>query len=137
MALTTDGKRTFRVDRITGAALVDGPVERPPSFKLELAWEEVVADVQALRLKSTVTAIVEPDVVRPLRWYFGTGMEILGRQDDGRLNVRLAAHGDEAMAAQIAGFGGRIQLIDAPSAVLDHLARIARELSASYPTPAS
>ncbi len=137
MALTDDGKRTFRVDRIRSADLLDGPVERPDAFRLDEAWDEVVADVQALRLKSVVTAVVEAEVVRPLQWYFGTGMEILDRHDDGRLTVRLAAHGEEAMAAQVAGFGHRVQLLDASSGVIDHLRRIGVELSATYPAPVS
>ncbi len=132
VTLTDDGKRTFRVDRIRAARPVDGPVERPPSFELDAAWQEVVADVQALRLQSVATAVVEPDVVRPLQWYFGTGMEILDRGDDGRLTVRLAAHGDIALAAQIAGFGRRVNLVDAAPGVVEHLRRIGGELSALY-----
>lgn len=133
MALTDDGKRTFRVDRIRAARPTDGPVERPPSFELDAAWEEVVADVQALRLKTVATARVQPDAVRPLKWYFGTGMQILDRADDGCLTVRLAAHADVAMAAQIAGFGERVRLVDAPDGVVEHLRRIGRELSDLYP----
>jgi len=135
MALTEEGKRTFRVDRIRDAAPIDGAIERPPSFELDSEWEEVVADVQALRLQTVVSASVDPDVVRPLGWYFGTGMEILSRSDDGSLTVRLAAHGDVAMAAQIAGFGQRVRLIDPPDAVVDNLCRIGDELSTLYPPP--
>ncbi len=133
LALTDEGKRTFRVDRVLDARTIDGPIERPDSFELDLAWDEVVADVQALRLKTVATALIEPEVVRPLQWYFGTGMEILDRSDDGRLNIRLAAHGDLVMAAQLAGFGGQVTLLDCPAGVLDHLRRIGSELSARYP----
>ena len=132
MALTDDGRRTFRVDRLRGAVPIDGAFQRPSSFQLEQEWEEVVANVEAMRIKSVAEALVDPDIVRPLQWYFGTSMEVHDRADDGRLRVRLAANGHYALAAQIAGFGYRVELIDAPAEVVGHMERIAAELASVY-----
>ncbi len=132
MALTEQGKRTFRVDRIRSAVPIDGPVERPPSYELDDEWEAVLADVAALRVKSVVTAVVEADAMRPLQWLFGTGLEILDRGDDGRITVRLATHDDAAMAGQLAGLGKRVRLTEAPDGVVANLRRLASELSGLY-----
>ena len=132
LAFTDDGKRTFRVDRINKAQVIDGHVERPDSFNIGTEWSDIIDNVQSIRLTCEVEALIDPDMAWALRWQFGTSLDILGRSNDDRLHVRLAAHHDKAMAAQIAGFGSSVELIDAPDELAAILARTGRHLVERY-----
>lgn len=132
MASTDDGRRTFRVDRIRTAEVLDGQVERPARFELDDEWAEVITNIQDIRLQLKVEAIVEQSVIRPLGWVFGSGLEVLERLDKGRLRVMLASHGAAAMAGQTAGFGRAVTFIDPPAELATEMARISTELTEMY-----
>lgn len=132
LALTDHGKRTFRVDRLDDVAVIDGRVERPASFDIDTEWRDVLENVQSIRLTCQVEALIDPDMAWALRWLFGTSLDVVGHSNDDRLHVRLAAHHNEAMAAQIAGFGASVELLDPPEDLVDILARTGQTLVERY-----
>jgi predicted DNA-binding transcriptional regulator YafY len=85
---------------------------RPKGFDLARTWA------------STVEATEQRE-----RW--GTDLTVLAEEEDRRVLVELAAAMPEMIAAQLAGWGARIDVI-APDAVREHLARIGAELAERY-----
>ncbi len=132
LALTDDGQRTFRVDRIDHLAVLDGQVERPDTFDIDSEWRDVIDNVQAIRMTSQVEALVNPDMIWPVRWLFGTSLDILGRTEDDRFHVRLSALHDDAMAGLIAGFSASVELINPSEELSSILARTGQALVQRY-----
>jgi predicted DNA-binding transcriptional regulator YafY len=131
LAQTAAGLRTFRVGRVTSVEPTGEPVQRPPDFDLEQAWKAVVARVDELRSPVQVAAVVDPDILPMLRWVLDRRVRIGAAGGDGRVAVTIVGPHVEAIAGQIAGFGGRIEVLS-PVEVRDRLAGIGRELAATY-----
>jgi hypothetical protein len=134
LAGTDDGRRTFRVDRMTDVVVTGLPAERPADFDLPSAWAEVVSEVEQRRSLLTATALVEARWVPILRTQFGRHCEVDRPAEDGRLGVRLTAPTARDVARQLAGWGVLVE-VTGPEAVRHELARIGAELTAYYDTP--
>lgn len=61
----------------------------------------------------------------------GTRVRVGPSGPDSRTEVERRGHSPRSLAAEPAGFGGSIEVLDPPE-VRDHLAGIARELAAMY-----
>ena len=133
VADTEAGLRTFRVDRMTSVEPNGERVVRPSGFDLAEAWKLITDQVDQKRAPLRATALVSADLVWDLRHMFGTRVRIGPTIDDGRVEVELRGQGDWSLAAEIAGFGSRIEVLDPPE-VRAHLARIAAELAHTYGT---
>lgn len=131
IAGTDDGLRTFRVDRVSGVDPTGEPVSRPDDFDLRRAWEGIVATVDVLRSPVHLEARVDRDAVSILRWMFDRQVEVGQPGPDGRHPVTIRGQDPEIMAAQLAGLGGRVEVV-APTVARDRLARIGAELRATY-----
>ncbi len=131
VAATDTGLRTFRVDRVSGLEATGEPVVRPADFDLQQAWEEIVATVDVLRSPVRVDALVDPDVLPVLRWIFERQLDIGLPLSDGRLPVSVGGQNPEVIAAQLAGFGGKVE-VRAPALARAYLARVGTELGALY-----
>ena len=130
---TNDGEvRTYRVDRVRSAERIDAPVDTPDGFDLDSEWRAIVERVEDLRIRVRATALVEAWAMGPLRWFFGIHVRVTETRPDGRLLVEIGAQSPKAMAGQIAGLGAAVELVDAPSEVLDEMRRIATELAGRY-----
>ncbi len=135
VAGTTAGRRTFRVDRMSGVAVTGETFERPAGLDLPGAWDEVVGAVE--RRRSSVTASVRAPsrLVPVLRDRFGRHCTVGGGPDgDGRVVLRVAAHTARSLAEQLAGFGGAVEVLDAP-AVRAELAALGAELVTRHGSP--
>ena len=128
---TDDGLRTFRVGRVTAVEQTGEAVVRPDGFDLTETWQHVVERVDELRSPATVSALADPDLVEMLRWMFERQVEVGPPGDDGRVPVTVKGHHIEGLAAQLAGFGRRLEVVGPPEA-REHLGRIAHELSGLY-----
>jgi predicted DNA-binding transcriptional regulator YafY len=128
VANTDAGVRTFRVGRIRELRLLDDPVDRPPDFDLDDAWAEIVAEVEKQRIGLRVRAHVHPSFTAPLHWVFGANCEVHGETEDGWIDCSIGDASHKSFAAQIAGWGNRIRLLDPPDQVVDELRRITAEL---------
>lgn len=131
VAGTEQGRRTFRLDRVTDATVTDDVADRPDDLELAAVWAEVVDEVEGMRSSTTVAILVDPEVVPWLRSQFGRH----GRADDpgpdGRVPMEVAAPTPAMVARQLAGWGSAVELVgDGP--VRDELVRISRELVERY-----
>lgn len=131
VAGTTQGLRTFRVDRVRGVEPMGEDVERPAGFDLDAVWQDVVDRVDDLRSPAEVQALAAPGVVDVLRWVFERQVEVGTADPDGRVPVRVSGPSIEIVAAQLAGFGADLE-ITAPEEARSALARIGRELVTRY-----
>ncbi|WNV86636.1 WYL domain-containing protein [Umezawaea sp. Da 62-37] len=130
VAGTDSGQRTFRVDRMVDAVVLDTPARRPDDFELTQAWERVVGEMEGRR--SSVTAVVTlPAALLPvLRSQFGRHCEVL-EHTDGRVRVRVAAHTALGVAQPLAGWGALVE-VEEPQSVRAELARLGAELVGRY-----
>ena len=131
VAGTDDGLRTFRVGRVTSVEPTGQPVMRPDGFDLAETWRQVVERVDELRSPVSVQALAAPELVDVLRWMFERQIEVDEPQADGRVPVTVRGRGIGGLAAQLAGFGARVEVV-APPEARDHLAGLGRELTATY-----
>ncbi|RFU41942.1 WYL domain-containing protein [Actinomadura logoneensis] len=129
IAATPDGRRTFRVDRITDAHVTDDPADRPADFDLATAWDEVVTAMEARRATTTATATIEARYLRVLQDRFGRHCEVLGHGE--RVRVALTAPTALDIARHLAGWGDLVH-VEGPQAVRDELAKLAAQLTKLY-----
>jgi len=126
IAGTASGERTFRVDRISAAALTENPAERPDDFDLAESWRQVVEEVEEQRSLTTAIVVVETRWLFALRGQFGRHFEVLSEVED-KTTVRLAAPTPLMIAQPLAGWGRMIQVVES-DAVRAELARLGAEL---------
>ena len=131
LAGTDAGQRTFRLDRILALEMLDEPAERPEGFDLSAAWSGVVGEVEQRRSGVAATVLVDPALVRVLRSHFGRHFRELGRSDDGRARVEVAAPSPLMVAQQLAGWGSGLE-VEGPVEVQMELARLGQELVDRY-----
>ena len=132
VADTDNGRRTFRVWRVSSVVLTDEVAVRPPDFDLQRAWEDIVATVDERRGLSHVAALADPSLVRWLRVRFGSRLTVGASNDDGRVNVDVGfpeTHDDPAR--ELCGFGGDLEVV-APPEVRARMADIGRALAAHH-----
>lgn len=128
---TEAGLRTFRVDRMTSVDPTGRPVTRPEGFDLAEAWRLITDEVDQRRAPVRARALADPEIVPWCRYSLGGRMRVGSPGSDGRVEMELRGHSARNLAAELAGFGGRLEVIDPPE-VRDHLAALGRELTARY-----
>lgn len=131
VADTDAGLRTFRVDRVTSCDPTGESVVRPDGFDLNEAWRMIAEEVEEKRAPTRARAWVEPRVLPWCRAQLGTRIRIGPPGPDGRVDVELRGHNPYSLAAELAGFGAAVELVEPPE-VRAELARIGAELAATY-----
>jgi predicted DNA-binding transcriptional regulator YafY len=131
VAGTDAGQRTFRVSRVSSVEMTSDPIERPDGFDLAEAWRSIAATVDERRAAVKVVAVADPSIVGVLRGMFGSGLSVGPAGADGRVEVELGGFSAEVVAAQVAGFGERIEVLR-PDEARAHLAEVGAELVARY-----
>lgn len=132
VANTDRGIRTYRLSRISDVTQLDAPVDRPADFDLDKAWEAIVTTVSERFAGLTVRVTVHAEAMWPFRRVFGGRHEVIAEHDDGSFEVVITEVSPRSLAAQIAGFGAAIELIDPPADVTAEMTRVASELAAQY-----
>ncbi|SDM06419.1 Predicted DNA-binding transcriptional regulator YafY, contains an HTH and WYL domains [Nonomuraea maritima] len=127
LAGTANGRRTFRVDRIARIVVTGETFERPAGFEPAEAWDDVVDAMERRRSALSATVLIDPRFVPILREHFGRHCQAMGTEADGRARVRVAAPDALTVAEQLAGWGGRVEVVE-PAEVRAELARIGTEL---------
>ncbi|MGP9016914.1 helix-turn-helix transcriptional regulator [Streptomyces sp. BR1] len=134
-ATATDaGLRVFRIDRITSVELTADPVVRPDGFDLATAWRELAAPMEERMRGATVRGRVEPSAERVLTILFGGRLRLGGRRADGWLEMEIDGPSPRIVAAQLAGLGACVEVLEPPEA-RDRLAELAVELGTLYGKP--
>lgn len=131
LAGTERGQRTFRIDRVADAVETDLAAVRPADFELAAAWRRIVDETEDRRAIVSATVLLDATYVWVLQSQFGRHCTVLATADDGRAQVRIAAHMPRAIAEQLAGWGSTIEVVE-PDTVKAELARIGAELTNRY-----
>ena len=132
VANTDKGIRTFRLSRVQRVSVLDEPVVRPDDFDLEATWDAIVTTVEARRVGLTVRVIVDPTVAVPVRYVFANRFEVEHERPDGTLEAVISETSPQSLAAQLVGFGNRVQLVEPPAEVRAEMTRIASELAQDW-----
>jgi predicted DNA-binding transcriptional regulator YafY len=111
-------------------------VVRPQGFDLAEAWKLITDQVDQRRAPLRANALASSEAVWDLRHMFGNRVRIGPTTPDGRVEVELRGQSAWLLAAEIAGFGSMVEVLEPPE-VRDQLSRLATELSATYPDVAS
>lgn len=125
---TAAGLRTFRLTRIKAVTTLDTPVDRPLDFDLEVEWERIVGEVESRLADISVDIVADPTMLRPLRFQFTGRIVFHDPLADGRIRATVSENGATPLAAQLAGFGNFIEVIDPPDELSEEFRRIAGEL---------
>ncbi|WP_328617418.1 WYL domain-containing protein [Amycolatopsis sp. NBC_00355] len=131
VAGTGQGRRTFRVDRITAAEPIDAVAHRPSDLELAKVWEEVVEEVEKRRSPLTADVVLDRRYLRVLRDRFGRHCEVVGELPGDRVRVRVAAPAPIMIAQELAGWGALVD-VEGPESVRAELARLGSELVGRY-----
>lgn len=143
-----EGPRTYRVSRLGEVELTDEHLAPAPDFDLARYWREHVQQIEQKRSGVAATLRVPRRLVPLLRQQFGTYARVLeegpvdspGSAPSGRSDgestedwclLEVRAHLLVALAEQLAGWGGRIQVVS-PDALRGELARIGWELIGAH-----
>src|SRR5438132_5581716 len=114
VADTDAGLRTFRVDRMRSVDGTGEPVIRPDGFDLGQAWQLIADEIEQRRTPTRARALATPEVVHLCRWIFGNRVRIGPAGDDGRVEIELRAHTVDSLAAEVAGLGAGVEILDPP-----------------------
>jgi predicted DNA-binding transcriptional regulator YafY len=131
VAGTDAGLRTFRVG-MTSVEPTGRPVVRPEGFNLAEAWRHITDEVDQRRAPVEARALAKPEVVPWCRFALGSRLRIGSPGPDGRVELELRGHSTRSLAAEVAGFGAGIEILDPPE-LRQALALIGAELAAMYP----
>jgi predicted DNA-binding transcriptional regulator YafY len=131
VADTDAGQRTFRVDRITSVERTGRTVTRPPDFDLPTAWRLITDEFDQRRTPVRARVLAEPGVVRWCRGTFGSRVRIGPAGPDGRVELELRGHHVRSLAAELAGFGGSVEVLE-PDELCVQLAVLGRQLVDRY-----
>ena len=131
IADTDAGLRTFRVDRMTSVEPTGEAVVRPEGFDLEGAWRLISDEVEQRRTPYHARGLATPDTVATCRWVLGNRVRIGPTGPDGRVEVELRGHHLHSLAAEIAGLGAGLEILE-PVELRERLAQIASDLGALY-----
>jgi len=126
LAGTARGPRTYRLDRMGEVQVGEDRFERPQEAIIDEHWARTTATVDAARTSTRATVRADAFVRSILADQLGSGFGQL----DGDTAV-LAAHSARGLAEQLAGWGSRVEVLDAPDVVAE-LASIGAELVAMY-----
>ena len=132
LAGTGRGERTFRVDRVSAVAVLEGTFTVPAGFDLATAWDAVAAHVERARSAVEATATVPDDLVERFRAHVGeTYVDVVGPVvgQPGCTRVRVRADTATTLARQVAGWADLVT-VEEPEAVTLELARLGSALAA-------
>ncbi|GAA1360765.1 WYL domain-containing protein [Streptomyces beijiangensis] len=135
VAGTENGLRTFRLDRVTSVEATDGRAVRPEGFDLATAWRTLAARMEDRMLAATVRARAGHGTEQILQGLFGGRLRTGRTLSDGWTEIEVDGPSPEVVAAQLAGLGARVEVLEPPAA-RERLARLASELAAVYGPPA-
>jgi predicted DNA-binding transcriptional regulator YafY len=104
---------------------------RPAGFELAQAWQLITDEIDQRRTPVRARALARPDVVQLCRWILGNRVRIGAAAADGRVEIELRGHHTGSLAAEIAGLGGAVEVVEPPE-LRERLARVGAELTATY-----
>ena len=107
------------------------PVVRPEGFDLAEAWRLIADEVDRRRTPVVAHGLMQADMVWVLRAVLGNRVRIGPPGPDGRIEVEIRGHSERSLAAETAGLGATLEILDPPE-VREHLAAVGAELAGLY-----
>jgi predicted DNA-binding transcriptional regulator YafY len=129
-----DGElRTYRVDRVTRAEVLDEPFERPAGFDLAAFWAGSTSDFVAKLPEFRLEGRVAPDLLPALPYVgrFSRVEHVDPPGADGWSRVRVRVQTEEEAIAYALGLAPRFELLE-PSELRPRVAARARAAAALY-----
>lgn len=134
LAVTDEGERTFRIDRIVSVEPTGRAGERPADYDAALAWREAAQRIDVLRAPVTAELLVQERSVTGVRWIAGRRLTHVGDADpDGWVPCTMRGQRSAAIARELAGMGAAVRVLGPPDVVAE-LRRLATELLETYPS---
>ncbi len=130
VAGTEAGRRTFRLDRVIAADVLDAPADRPADLDLGAEWDQVVTSMEERRAGVWADVVVAPAAVPMLRRTFGRQLDLGSAAADGT-HARVAAATSDILARRLASFAGAVRVVGPPQ-VRARLLAIAAEILAAH-----
>jgi len=133
LAGTAQGRRTFRVSRVHGAARTEEPAEVPEGFDLSAAWESAQRDfVERMQVVEVELEIAERSVLALTSALRGwTSIDEAAGSSEGWRRLTISVPHARVAASELSRFGGDVRVISPPE-VRAELARIGAELVAAH-----
>ena len=132
VAGTAEGRRTFRLDRVATAVVLDTPAEPPPAGAGEDTWDSVVASIEDRRGLVTARRSARPGALPMLRQRFGRSLT-LGGYDGAGVTATVAGPSADWVARLLASFADGV-VVHSPEAVRARMAEIGAGLVSAYST---
>jgi predicted DNA-binding transcriptional regulator YafY len=129
--------RTYRVDRIVAATVLDERAERPVGFDLAGSWRESSAAFNRSMLRERVRLRLGPRAVANLRYVADAQAALdavarAGEPDaEGWREVELAVESVPVAAHQLVALGGEVEALE-PPALRTMLAEVGRAIVARH-----
>ena len=133
LVATSDGQvRTYRVARITNAAVSEQPGSRPPEFDLAAYWAESITAYERDAPRVTVTIRIDPAVIGVLADALGgqavrSAETIPATDPEGWVHMRVTADWPEEVPGRLISLGSRAEILDPPE-VRDRAIILARRM---------
>jgi predicted DNA-binding transcriptional regulator YafY len=136
LADTDAGRRTYRLERMSGVEVLDERFVPPDDFDLETAWAELGETGRAAAARASATVLVDAradaDLVAEFRGWVGQAELVTAAPDDGeRVRLRLEGHSDEVLARRLAAWGEVVEVVE-PASVRARLAELGAALGRRY-----
>ena len=125
--------RTYRVSKISDAAVLDEPSSDPSDFDLATHWESASVAFRSKLPTFYATYVATPSAMPWMRWYRGWRLQEECPDGD-RIRIRLRFDVEDEAVRFALGFGTTVELVDPPE-LRETVLRAARELVALYGEP--
>lgn len=130
--------RTYRADRIVDVRVLATRGVAPAGFDRARAWAEMVERVESFRGAVRAIVHVEPWAVKALSDRFGAQGRMLDEPPDGtgRVRMEVSAHRGDALAEQLAGWTGAVEVAE-PVEVRAALRELGERMVSLYGAPSA
>jgi predicted DNA-binding transcriptional regulator YafY len=127
LAANVEGQtRTYRINRIQTACLVDEAAERPADFDLAVFWKESSAQFKANLPRYCATFRVDPAILSDMR-YTGHIEQVSAPDANGFITIEVRFDVELEARAYALGFGGQLEVLS-PLELRDTVLRLAHEV---------
>ena len=129
-----DQRRTYRVSRLIGAAVLDEPSRRPTDFDLTGHWERAATEFRDKLPRYYATFLAEPEALPAMRY---RGKRVEQETPEGeRVRVRMRFDAEHEALHFALALGAWVEIVE-PAELRERVLDVAKVLVGRYATSAS